>query len=279
MRCDRCASWAALAAALVVSASISAGADAMKYPDWKGQWNRIGGGGQWDPTKPGGRGQAPPLTPEYQAIWESHLQEQAAGGQSYNTRVRCMPGGMPRMMVAYNPMEIIVTPETTYVAISFDSEFRRIYTDGRDWPKEVEPTYAGYSIGQWIATRGDGQNDELDVETRHMKGPRIFEPSGIPLHQDNQTVVEERLFLDSGDPDTLHDEITTIDHALTRPWTVTRSYKRDRKGVWIDEVCAEANQYVILGNQTYLMSLDGYLMPVAKDQPPPDLRYFKQPAK
>ncbi len=43
-----------------------------KYPDWKGQWVRIGGG-QYDPSKPGGLRQAPPLTPEYKAIWESNI--------------------------------------------------------------------------------------------------------------------------------------------------------------------------------------------------------------
>jgi hypothetical protein len=25
---------------------------------------------------------------------------------------------------------------------------RRIFTDGRQWPKEIEPSFAGYSIGR-----------------------------------------------------------------------------------------------------------------------------------
>jgi hypothetical protein len=272
----RYAIWTATLAVVLTSVNFCARADEMKFPDWKGQWNRIGGGGQFDPTKPPGRGQQPPLTPEYQAIWDAHLKEQAAGGQSYNTRIRCMPGGMPRMMVAYEPMEIIVTPEITYVTMTFDNEFRRIYTDGRDWPKEVEPSYAGYSIGRWLDQDGDGRYDLLEVETRNLKGPRIFDPSGIPLHEDNETVVKERIFLDKSDSDWLHDEITTTDHALTRPWTITRSYKRDRKATWIEEICAESNQYVIIGDQTYMTGLDGFLMPIAKNQPPPDLKYFKQ---
>jgi hypothetical protein len=186
----RCATWS-VTVAVVLAAIVAAHADETNFPNWKGQWNRIGGGGQFDPTKPPGRGQQPPLTPEYQAIWESHLKEQAAGGQTYNTRVRCLPGGMPRMMVAYEPMEIIVTPEITYVTTSFDGEFRRIYTDGRDWPdpNKEEPSYAGYSIGKWVDDDGDGRYDVLEVETRDFKGPRIFEPSGIPLDKDNQTVV------------------------------------------------------------------------------------------
>jgi hypothetical protein len=190
-----------------------------------------------------------------------------------------MPGGMPRMMVAYEPMEIIVTPDITYVTMTFDNEFRRIYTDGRDWPKDIEPSFAGYSIGKWIDRDGDGRYDLLEIETRAFKGPRIFDPSGIPLHEDNQTVVKERMFLDKSDPEWLRDEITTIDHALTRPWAVTRSYKRERNPTWIEEICAESNQYVSINNETYMIGLDGFLMPLAKNQPPPDLKYFKQAPK
>jgi hypothetical protein len=240
---------------------------------------RIGGGGQFDPDKPGGRGQQPPLTAEYRAIWEAHLAEAAAGGQNYNTQVHCLPGGMPRMMMAYEPMEIIITPDITYVQISFNNEFRRIYTDGRDWPKDEEPSYSGYSIGKWIDTDGDGRYDALEVETRNLKGPRIFDPSGIPLHKDNQTIVKERISLSAADADVLRDEITTIDHALTRPWTITRSYRRTRNPVWVEHICVENNVYVFIGEETYVISADGHLMPTKKNQAPPDLRYFNQSRK
>jgi hypothetical protein len=271
---------ALVAAAVLCGSIIHARAwDDAKYPDWKGQWERIGRGGTYDPTKPGGRGQQPPLTPEYQAIWDANLAEASAGGQFYNGQARCLPGGMPRMMMPYQPMEIIVTPEITYIQISFNNEFRRIYTDGRDWPGDPEPTYAGYSIGKWIDSELNGHYDVLEIETRDLKGPRLFDASGIPLHRDNQTIVKERLYLDKGDPNTLHDDITTIDHALTRPWTVNRSYHRLRNPTWVDHICAEGNEYLFIRGDTYTIGPGGYLMPVKKDQAPPDLRYFKQPQK
>jgi hypothetical protein len=277
---DRCSIRAlALSAALCTGIPAAQAFDDSKYPDWKGQWVRIGGGAQYDPGKPPGRGQQPPLTPEYQAIWEKNLAEAAAGGQSYNTQVHCLPGGMPRMMMVYEPMEIIITPEITYVAITFNNEFRRIYTDGRDWPKNVEPSFSGYSLGQWIDAEGRGRYDTLVVEMRELKGPRIFDPSGIPLHEDNQTVVKERISLDNANPDLLRDEVTTIDHALTRPWTVTRNYRRQRNPVWVEHICVESNQYVFIGKETYLVGGDGLLMPLRKDQPPPDLRHFNQTRK
>jgi len=268
----------ALAAALSMAVPGALAFDETKYPDWKGQWIRIGPGA-YDPARPGGKGQQPPLTAEYQAIWEANRAEEAAGGQHYNPPARCLPAGMPRMMVAYEPMEIIVTPDITYVHVGLSNEFRRIYTDGRDWPERYEPAFAGYSIGRWVDEDGDGRYDVLLVETRGMKGPRVFEASGIPFHENNQTVVKERISLDKANSNVLIDEITTIDNALTRPWTVTRKYRRERNTNWVEFVCAEDNTYVFVGKETYFVSADGYLMPTKKDQPPPDLRYFNQSRK
>jgi hypothetical protein len=267
-----------LAAALYIAVVGARAQEATKYPDWSGQWERIGGG-SFDPSKRAGRAQQPPLTAEYQAIWEANLAEEASGGQSYNTQAWCLPGGMPRMMIVYQPMEIMVTRDITYIHIGFFNEFRRIHTDGRDWPGTIKPTFSGYSVGRWLDEDGDGRYDVLEVETRGLKGPRIFDPSGIPLHKDNQTIVKERLSLDKTDPDVLRDEITTFDHALTRPWTVIRTYRRDRNPIWIEDVCAENNGYVFIGKETYLRSADGYLMPTKKGQPPPDLRNFSQAQK
>jgi hypothetical protein len=269
---------ATLGVALCATMTSARAWDDAKYPDWKGQWERIGGG-SFDTNKRPGRAQQPPLNAEYMAVWETNMKDEATGGQSYNTQVRCLPGGMPRMMIAYQPMEVIVTPEITYIAISFFGERRRVYTDGRDWPAAIKPSFSGYSIGRWLDEDGDGRYDVLEVETRGMKGPRTLDPSGIPVHKDNQTIVKERFFLDKANPDILRDEITTFDHAFTRPWIVVKGYTRERHPTWIEDVCAENNAYVFLGDETFLLSADGFLMPTKKGQAPPDLKYFNQAAK
>ncbi len=71
--------------------------------------------------------------------------------------------------------------------------------------------------------------------------------------------------------------MTTIDHALTHPWTVTRSYRRigGKQPVWSEYYCSEDNHHVRIGNENYIVGGDGLLMPVRKGQPAPDLRYFK----
>src|SRR6266853_2025188 len=65
---------------------------------------------------------------------------------------------------------------------------------------------------------------------------------------------------------------TSKDHALTRPWTVTKTYKREQPE-WREDVCAEGNAHLRIGKENYMLSADGYLMPAKKGQVPPDLKY------
>jgi hypothetical protein len=181
--------------------------------------------------------------------------------------------GMPKMMNFAEPMEIVIRPAITYF-IPVQDPVRRVYTDGRDWPGDDSPTFGGTSIGRWIDEDGDGRYDVLEIETRNLKGPRVFESTGLPLASDNQTVVKERLYLDKADKNVLHDEVTTIDHALARPWTVDRVYLRTFPPRWIEKNCHESNPHLRIGTQDYFLSADGKLMPVSMGQGPPDLSYF-----
>src|SRR5258707_15452676 len=125
----------------------------------------------------------------------------------------------------------------------------------------------------------DGRYDVLLVETRGFKGPRNYDVSGTPLHRDNQSIKRERMYLDKSDPDILHDEITIIDHALTRPWTVTKNYRRAQSKQpiwWHEDICAEANVHVDIGGQAHFLSPDGLLIPPKKEQPPPGMRHLEQ---
>jgi hypothetical protein len=282
---DRGAIWtAALAALLCAAASGVRAFDDAKYPNLRGQWIGVrgtAGGGQpsFDPIKRWGTTQDAPLTAEYKAMFEANLVDQRGGGQGTNATSTCLAPGMPMVMNAHSPMEIIVLPETTYFRVDHIRDtHRRIYTDGRDWPAQLEPGFDGYSIGRWIDTKGDGHYDLLEVETRGFKGPRAYDASGLPLHRDNQSVFKERIYLDEANPNLLHDDITVIDHGLTRPWTVNKTYRRNvnPRPIWIEYICAEGQQLVWIGNQGYMLSADGLLMPAKKDQPPPDLRYFKR---
>src|SRR5258708_6915921 len=189
---------AAVLGVLCVASGDARAWDDSKYPDLSGQWRAIGGPGRFDISKPAGRGQQAPLTPEYQAIFEANAKEQAAGGQGTTKTYRCFSPGMPRV------------------------------------------------------TNGYGRYDVLEVETRGLRGPRSFDASGLPLHADNQTVVKERIYIDKNDPNIAHDEVTVIDNALTRPWTVTKNYRRspDPYPAWTEENCPKSTNHVTIPDET-----------------------------
>jgi hypothetical protein len=257
MNCQSVTRASIFAAALLMAIGSAQAFDDSKYPNLKGQWDRfvvrgLPGQPSHDQTKGWGALQGAPLTPEYQAIFEENVREQDAGGLGLGAdHARCVAAGMPFMMVAFRPLEFIVTPETTYIIIADYDPLRRIFTDGRDWPKEIEPTFQGYSIGKWIDTDGDGKYDVLEVETRGFKGPRIYEIRGLPLHRDNQSIFKERFYLD-------------------------KRYVRnpDLRADWPESICPEYNANIVIGGENFFLSADGLLMPSRKGQQPPDLRFF-----
>jgi hypothetical protein len=282
---SRLAIPATILAIATLTAGVARALDDPLYPDWKGQWTRAPTGvadqpqPPFDPSKPWGIGQQPPLTPEYQALYESNLADQAAGGPGLNG-ASCRSHGMPMIMNVLGPMEIVITPELTYVMNNdVHAYVRRVYTDGRDWPASFEPAFqGGLSIGRWIDANGNGQYDTLEIETRGFKGPRVYDDSGIPLHIDNQSIIKERLHLDGANRNLLINEMTVFDNALTRPWTVTKKYRRNpnARPVWNEAECEEGQGWVRLGTETYYLSAEGMLMPAKTGQAPPDLRYFRQ---
>ena len=191
--------YGSLLGVLAITMALSAGGAAAtdsKYPDLKGQWERMGTAG-FDPAQPSGRRQQPPLTAEYRAIWDAHLAKEASGSQTYNPMARCIPTGMPPHGSSgryYQPLGVHRDAlDLTYIQFAaFLREVRRIYTDGR----VVGPVlscrnaYSGYSIGKWIrferqrpVRRARGQRDPRPQGPAH---PRERKEAAFPLHYDNQ---------------------------------------------------------------------------------------------
>src|SRR5258708_12821877 len=114
----------ALAAALSMTLAGARAADDSKYPDWRGQWVRVGNP-NW--VQPGGP--KAPLTPEYQKVYDANRADLANGGVGDVPSTFCIPQGMPMMMNIYDPMEIIITPEITYILITpANDSYRRTPT-------------------------------------------------------------------------------------------------------------------------------------------------------
>src|SRR5258707_15547399 len=93
----------ALATALLATPSAAQVVDFGKYPDFKGQWVRTGNPNNWRALAG-----PPPLTPEYQKIWDWIWAALKAGGPGNWAPTVCIPAGLPRMIGFYDPAEIIV---------------------------------------------------------------------------------------------------------------------------------------------------------------------------
>ena len=129
----------ALAAMLCAAASGARAFDDAKYPNLKGQWIGIrtpAGGSQpsFDPFKRWGTTQDAPLTPEYEAMFKANLEDQRDGGQGTNATSTCLAPGMPMVMNAHSPMEIIVLPDITYFRVR--PEWVR-YSDFNSSPAQI----------------------------------------------------------------------------------------------------------------------------------------------
>src|SRR5262249_62100223 len=119
-------------AALAVPVGTAGAFDDAKYPDLRGQWGRfivrgLPGQPSFDQTKPWGFGQQAPLTPEYRAVLEASIADQKNGGLGNYPPARCLAAGMPHMMIAFRPLEFVVTPQTTYLLIAGEDHYRRLF--------------------------------------------------------------------------------------------------------------------------------------------------------
>lgn len=119
----------------------------------------------------------------------------------------CLPQG-PRLGGA-NPFKIIQSPQTIVVLIEDIFTYRQIHMDGRARPKDIDPSWMGYSIGHW-------EGDTLVVETANMND-KSWLPFGRP-HTEQVRVTEHFRRPDEGH---LQFDFTVDDPAtFTKPWTV-----------------------------------------------------------
>ncbi|HZT39250.1 MAG TPA: hypothetical protein VFA28_15260 [Bryobacteraceae bacterium] len=208
-------------------------------PDITGAWSilRAGRGGA------DAKFAAPPATPmllkspykEAYARRQAAEREAEAKGEPLGNRgTQCIPYGMPQMMSAIYPIEILQTPgRITIIAEAF-SEVRRIYLDQPQAQMgDVAPGYYGHSVGHW-----DG--GVLNVDTIGIKED-VPGYRGMP-HSDHVRIKEQFKLVA---PDILHDQITVEDPiTLEKPWTFTFAYRRNPKYQMLEYVCENNREYI-----------------------------------
>jgi hypothetical protein len=150
------------------------------------------------------------------------------------TGLRCIPGGVPRSTAVPYPFKIVNTPGLVIILYEAVHAYRQIFTDGRELPRDPNPTWLGYSIGRW-----DG--DELVVESNGFNDEGWLDNNGHP-NTEQLRVTERFRRKDFGHMDV---EIVIDDpKAYTRPWTVTMPLALAADDEIIEYICSENNRDV-----------------------------------
>ncbi len=191
-----------------------------KLPDWGGIWVY-----NFGPPGP-----PPVLTPAFQAKVDAAAAAQARGADSPRPS-NCLPPGMPVIMSQPYNVEFTFSPGKVTVIQEAYMQVRKVFTDGRTHPDDLELSFNGHSIGHW-------EGDTLVVDSTGFKPTTML--NRTTGHSDKLHIVE-RIHLT--DPNTLVDEMTFDDaDALAQPWHETMTYTRHREWDQIEFICEENNR-------------------------------------
>jgi hypothetical protein len=227
---------AALGLVLQVSAATAA------TPDFTGVWARSfaprPGAPPADPRLTPPPPADPELTPAYAADYAklraAERESDKEGKPIGEPSTECLPDGMPQMMFAIYPLEILQTPGQVTMIEEAYSEVRRVFLGKPQLAMDdVPPGYYGHSVGHW-------EGDVLVIDTIGVK-ESVRGYKDVP-HSD-QMRIEERMSLAA--PDILQDQITIVDpKVLVKPWTFTFAYKRKPDYEMLEYVCENNREYL-----------------------------------
>jgi hypothetical protein len=174
-----------------------------------------------------------PFTPAYQRITDERAEAAKQGRALGDTGSRCLPFGLPVMLLNKNyPDEIVQTPGVTSLFV-FNSFPIMIWTDGREHPKDLKPSYNGHSIGHW-------HGDTLFVDTVGILPTTPIDGMRHP----HSAKLRIRWSIQRVAPNILHTHITLYDDdAFTEPVTTTNIWERktDRKWEMLDDASCFEN--------------------------------------
>lgn len=122
----------------------------------------------------------------------------------------CNPQGMPREdLYELRETQILQAPKKIVMLYEFDKIWRVIWTDGREFPKDPDPRWFGYSVGKWV------DDTTLVVQTIGTDERTWVDKAGRP-HSGNLHI-EERFH--RVDHDHLDLTVTIDDPKMyTKPW-------------------------------------------------------------
>lgn len=196
------------------------GASQLQKPDISGTWERTPddwfGADPDNPVLPGGKAELKePFLSEYTALKKKQAAADEAGTPIATTSSKCLPEGMPTMMTALFPIEIIHDSKKVIVLGEYLQQVRRILlTEPMPPMGKLDAVFQGHSRGRW-------EGDTLVVETQGIRHEaRLYD---IPHGKDIR--ITERIRLK--DANHLEDQVVIEDpEVLNAPYRFTLDYKR-----------------------------------------------------
>lgn len=145
--------------------------------------------------------------------WAKAKFEENSGKQSETDR-RCLPEGVPRIMLQARPFEIVqATGRILFLYEGGAHVWRQVWMDGRAHPKDPNPDWLGHSIGHW-----DG--DTLVVDTAGFNDKTWLDDAGHP-HTEQLHVIER--FTKTGPAAMRYEVVIDDSGAYTRSWGTSSS--------------------------------------------------------
>jgi len=79
---------------------------------------------------------------------ELYKKRRAANGRDDPT-ANCIVGGVPRSDLVPYPFKILQVPGMVAILYEAVHSYRQIFSDGRPFPADMNPSWFGYSVGRW----------------------------------------------------------------------------------------------------------------------------------
>jgi hypothetical protein len=174
-------------------------------------------------------GKPPPMTPQAKVVYEQHRAAASKGDHSFDGLTRCLPPGLPRLMLIDEPFEILQRPKVVYFVHQLNRLPRRAYV-GESLPTDADPKYLGYSVAHW-------EGDVLVIESAGFDDSTLLDDSGLP-HSEALHLTERYQLSSNGK----HLEVRfTIEDpkTFTQPWSAQAEYTRKPGYEIPEEVCAD----------------------------------------
>lgn len=153
-------------------------------------------------------------------------------GEKFDSTGHCLPLGYVRNINSPFPIEIEQRPDRVVLLYEVNNTFHIIFTDGRGHPTDLDPTWAGHSIGKW-------EGDTLTVDTIGFNEKTMLDTFGHP-HSSALHVIEHFTRTDANH---IAYDITIEDpKAYTKPWKNVRTFTLQPDWELMEYACEENNR-------------------------------------